>query len=597
MAEDKGRPGPALRIRNLVRTFRTPRGILRALDDVSFEVAPGTITGIIGPDGAGKTTLMRILAGIMEPDSGTMEILGRDPRTEMAAILDNLGYMPQKFGLYEDLTVGENMDLHADLHGVPLERRAALYAPLLRMTALSPFIGRLSGKLSGGMKQKLGVACSLVHAPALLLLDEPTVGVDPVSRRELWEILRTEVGKSSTTLLVSTAYMDEAEKFDRVVILYNGKILGEGPPQDFVSEATGHVFLLSLPDTPPRRLEPEIALLPGVADCSGSELGVRTVTLAASPPSLPPTLPARIDPTPPVFEDAFMLRLARKTTGTGGEGASPSPKKELSWGTGQGIGKGGEPAIEIRELTRTFGNFVAVNRLTFSVGRGEIFGLLGANGAGKTTTFRMLAGLLLPSSGTLRIDSRDVTGGNVAALRGRLGYMSQKFSLYAQLTVLQNLIFFSSAYGMGGKRQRDRVEELLEFFDLTPFKNESSGLLPLGFRQRLALAASIMHEPSILLLDEPTSGMDPVARREFWRVISQISLRGVSVLVTTHFMGEATACDRLAIMAQGRLVALGSPREITESAKTPQNLQPTLEEAFILHLEKSGTLEAAGAQK
>ena len=597
MAEDKGRPGPALRIRNLVRTFRTPRGILRALDDVSFEVAPGTITGIIGPDGAGKTTLMRILAGIMEPDSGTVEILGRDPRTERAAILDNLGYMPQKFGLYEDLTVGENMDLHADLHGVPLERRAALYAPLLRMTALSPFIGRLSGKLSGGMKQKLGVACSLVHAPALLLLDEPTVGVDPVSRRELWEILRTEVGQSSTTLLVSTAYMDEAEKFDRVVILYNGKILGEGPPGDFVTEATGHVFLLSLPDMPPRRLEPEIALLPGVADCSGSELGVRTVTLAPSPPALPPTLPARIDPTPPVFEDAFMLRLALRMTGAGGENAPASPRKELSWGGGSGTKKGGEPAIEIRELTRTFGSFVAVNRLTFSVGRGEIFGLLGANGAGKTTTFRMLAGLLLPSSGTLRIDSRDVTGGNVASLRGRLGYMSQKFSLYAQLTVLQNLIFFSSAYGMGGKRQRDRVEELLEFFDLTPFKNESSGLLPLGFRQRLALAASIMHEPSILLLDEPTSGVDPVARREFWRVISQISLRGVSVLVTTHFMGEATACDRLAIMAQGRLVALGSPREITESAKTPQNLQPTLEEAFILHLEKAGTLEAAGARE
>ncbi len=209
----------------------------------------------------------------------------------------------------------------------------------------------------------------------------------------------------------------------------------------------------------------------------------------------------------------------------------------------------------------------------------------------------MLAGLLLPSSGTLRIDSRDVTGGNVAALRGRLGYMSQKFSLYAQLTVLQNLIFFSSAYGMGGKRQRDRVEELLEFFDLTPFKNESSGLLPLGFRQRLALAASIMHEPSILLLDEPTSGVDPVARREFWRVISQISLWGVSVLVTTHFMTEATYCDRLAIMAQGKLLALGTPREITESAKTPQNLQPTLEEAFILQLEKNQPSGAAGSQK
>ncbi|MGC8529012.1 MAG: ATP-binding cassette domain-containing protein [Leptospirillia bacterium] len=595
MAEDKGRPGPALRIRNLVRTFQTPRGLLRALDDVSFEVAPGTITGIIGPDGAGKTTLMRILAGIMDPDSGRLEILGRDPQTERSAILDNLGYMPQKFGLYEDLTVGENMDLHADLHGVPMERRAALYAPLLRMTALAPFIGRLSGKLSGGMKQKLGVACSLVHAPTLLLLDEPTVGVDPVSRRELWEILRTEVSKSSTTLLVSTAYMDEAEKFDRVVILYNGKILGEGPPQDFVKEATGHVFLLSLPDMSPRQLEPEIAFLPGVADCSGSERGVRTVTLTPSPPTLPSTLPARITPTPPVFEDAFMLRLALRAS-TVGKSSLDSPKKELSWGGGNGTQTGGEPAIEIRELTRTFGSFVAVNRLTFSVGRGEIFGLLGANGAGKTTTFRMLAGLLLPSSGTLRIDSQDVTGGNVAALRGRLGYMSQKFSLYSQLTVLQNLIFFSSAYGMGGKRQRDRVEELLEFFDLIPFKNESSGLLPLGFRQRLALAASIMHEPSILLLDEPTSGVDPVARREFWRVISQISLRGISVLVTTHFMGEATACDRLAIMAQGRLVALGSPREITDSAKTPQNPQPTLEEAFILHLEKSGNLETAGAK-
>ena len=595
MAEDRDRPGPAIRITHLVRTFRTPRGILRALDDVSFEVSPGTITGIIGPDGAGKTTLMRILAGIMEADSGTMEILGRDPRKDREAILDNLGYMPQKFGLYEDLTVGENLDLHADLHGVPRERRAELYAPLLRMTALAPFNDRLAGKLSGGMKQKLGVACSLVHAPALLLLDEPTVGVDPVSRRELWEILRTEVQQSSTTLLVSTAYMDEAEKFDRVVILYDGKILGEGPPQDFVKEAAGHVFLISLPDMAPRRLEPEIAALPGVADCSGSELGVRTVTLTSSPPTLPANIPAKIEPTDPSFEDAFMRRLALKASGRGGESAAPSPRKELSWGGKGKTGLDGQAAIEIRELTRTFGSFVAVNRLTFSVGRGEIFGLLGANGAGKTTTFRMLAGLLLPSSGVLRIDGQDVTGGNVAALRGRLGYMSQKFSLYAQLTVLQNLTFFSSAYGMGGKRQRDRVEELLEFFDLAPFKNESSGLLPLGFRQRLALAASIMHEPSILLLDEPTSGVDPVARREFWRVISQISLRGVSVLVTTHFMGEATACDRLAIMAQGRLVALGSPREITDSAKTSTNPQPTLEEAFIRQLEKSGTLEAARA--
>ncbi len=586
MAADSPPRVPAIALRNIVRTFRSPRGVIRALDDVSFDVAEGAITGLIGPDGAGKTTLLRILAGILGADSGQARILGFDPSTEASALQRHLGYMPQKFGLYEDLTVAENLDLHADLHGVPEGRREELYAPLLSMTALGPFRGRLSGKLSGGMKQKLGVACSLVHAPPLLLLDEPTVGVDPVSRRELWEILTHQVREKKTTLLVSTAYMDEASRFDRVVILYNGKVLGEGRPEDLILEARGHVFHVVVPSWSPRKLEPFLARVPGVLDAVGEEDGVRIVVEETTPPPFPAELgEARTEAVPPRFEDAFMQRLAHGARG--GTRKAPSSPENLGWEKKKtGLTDGAqEESIVIRELTRYFGSFCAVDHLTFSVRRGEIFGLLGANGAGKTTTFRMLSGLLLPTSGELRIDGQDVLSSEVAKIRGRLGYMSQKFSLYSQLTVRQNLTFFTSAYGMGGRRQKERIAEIEDFFELFPYRDESAGLLPLGFRQRLALAASVAHEPSILLLDEPTSGVDPVARREFWRTISQLSLWGVSVLVTTHFMTEAEYCDRVAIMAQGRLLALGSPAEIKSQARTPGSPDPTLEDAFIRLLE------------
>ncbi|MCL4484851.1 MAG: ATP-binding cassette domain-containing protein [Nitrospirae bacterium] len=586
MAENSPPRVPAIALKNIVRTFRSPRGTIRALDNVSFEVAPGTITGLIGPDGAGKTTLLRILAGILGSDSGDATILGFDPSTQAPALQRHLGYMPQKFGLYEDLTVAENLDLHADLHGVPPGRREELYAPLLSMTALGPFRARLAGKLSGGMKQKLGVACSLVHAPPLLLLDEPTVGVDPVSRRELWEILTHQVRDKRTTLLVSTAYMDEASRFDRVVILYNGHVLGEGKPEELIEEARGHVFHVAVPDWSPRKLEPYLARVPGIQDAVGEEDGVRIVAEGMSPPPLPEELGSpRTDPVPPRFEDAFMRRLAHG--GPGGIRKISSSPRDLGWQDKKtGLPDGArEESIVIRDLTRYFGSFCAVDHLTFSVRRGEIFGLLGANGAGKTTTFRMLSGLLLPTSGELRIDGQDVLGSDVARIRGRLGYMSQKFSLYSQLTVRQNLTFFTSAYGMGGKRQKDRIAEIEEFFELVPYRDESAGLLPLGFRQRLALAASLAHEPSILLLDEPTSGVDPVARREFWRTISQLSLWGVSVLVTTHFMTEAEYCDRVAIMAQGRLLSLGRPADIRRQARTPETPDPTLEDAFIRLLE------------
>jgi len=584
--EDSGQGNPAIVVKDVVRTFASARGVIRALDGVSFTVPTGTITGLIGPDGAGKTTMMRILAGIMGRDSGQITVLEDDPGHQSSRIQGVMGYMPQKFGLYEDLTVQENLDLQADLHGIDPDRRAELYAPLFSMTALAPFRLRLAGKLSGGMKQKLGVACSLVHEPPLLLLDEPTVGVDPVSRRELWEILTRQVREKHTTLLVSTSYMDEAERFDRVVILYAGRVLGEGDPASFLKEVNGRVFRIAVAGHSIRQLEPVFARLPGVQDAVGEEEGVRVVLRNTKMVDLPAGMEtSRTVAVPPRFEDAFMSRLANSTQEAGDRGRSP---ESLSWGnSGKETTLPEGPSIVIRNLTRYFGSFCAVDNLNFEVARGEIFGLLGANGAGKTTTFRMLSGLLLPSSGDLLIDGQDVRKSQVA-VRRRLGYMAQKFSLYSQLTVLQNLVFFSSAYGLSGKRQKDRIVEIMEFFDLTPYSDESAGLLPLGFRQRLALAATLMHEPSILLLDEPTSGVDPVARREFWRIISHLSLLGVSVMVTTHFMSEAEYCDRLAIMAQGRLLALGTPGEIRARARTEKTPNPTLEEAFIFLLDASG---------
>ncbi|MHB8422544.1 MAG: ATP-binding cassette domain-containing protein [Leptospirales bacterium] len=568
----------ALSVQDLVRTFPSPRGVIKALSGVTFDVQEGSMTGLIGPDGAGKTTLMRILSGILAIDSGSVSVLGHDPVSEPSLVQRSLGYMPQKFGLYEDLTVQENLNLHADLHGVDPRHREALYGPLLSMTALGPFRSRLVGRLSGGMKQKLGVACSLVHEPPLLLLDEPTVGVDPVSRRELWEILTHQVHDRKTTTFVSTSYMDEAERFDRVVILHAGTVLGEGAPSSFLEEVRGHVFRIQVSGLSGRRLEPALSLIPGIQDSVREGDGVRVVTQNTRLPDLPfEARDARVTSISPRFEDAFMKRLHQSSNGQ----KNASSPDQLNWHRKSRGDEGrSDKAIVIRDLTRDFGSFRAVDHLSFEVERGEIFGLLGANGAGKTTTFRMLSGLLLPTSGELLIEGQDVRRSRVAIKR-RLGYMAQKFSLYSQLTVAQNLLFYSSAYGLSGKPQRARIAEMLEFFDLTSYRDESAGLLPLGFRQRLALAASLIHEPSVLLLDEPTSGVDPVARREFWRIISQLSLWGVSVLVTTHFMSEAEYCDRLAILAQGRLLALGSPEEIKTRTKTDEHPFPTLEDAFV----------------
>jgi ABC-2 type transport system ATP-binding protein len=565
-------------VREVSKSF-TPAGSqpVVALARVSMEMRPGVVTGLVGPDGAGKTTLMRILAGLIVPDSGSATVLGMDATRQSLTVQASIGYMPQRFGLYEDLSVRENLDLYADLQGVPEERRPDRYQELMHMTGLGPFTSRLARRLSGGMKQKLGLACTLIRPPRLLLLDEPTVGVDPVSRRELWAIVARLVQEEKTTVLLSTAYLDEAERCGEVVILHKGQVLGSGPPAGFSGQVKDRAFAVRALGMKKRRIQEILAAAPGVIDAVIQGDHVRLVSASTVPPDIRGLLPdaekASIQAVPPRFEDAFvaMLREYRAEEGTKGlsAGAPASPKTD-----------GGEAVIEVSDVKRRFGDFYAVKGITFDVKRGEVFGLIGANGAGKSTTFRMLCGLLPASSGTLLVDGMNLRHA-AAAARARIGYMSQRFSLYGNLSVRQNLDFFSSAYGMTGRRRAERISSVLEQFRLSGFSGTRSLDLSLGHKQRLAMACALMHEPDILFLDEPTSGVDPLARREFWHQINDLAARGITVLVTTHFMEESEYCDRLAILSAGKILALGTPEDIKAGAATAENPAPSMEDAFI----------------
>ena len=578
---------PAVRLEAVCRSFRSGKRVVKALDGITASAARGAVTGLIGPDGAGKTTLMRLIAGLLRADSGRIEVMGTDVSRDPLAVQARLGYMPQHFGLYEDLSVQENLDLYADLQGVPPTERKEIYSELLHMTGLGPFTARMAGRLSGGMKQKLGLACTLVHPPELLMLDEPTVGVDPVSRRELWEIIDHLTRTAHMTVLYSTAYLDEAERCNTVLLIHEGRLLGSGPPGTFTAEMTGRTFFAKA-KLGRRRLQERLTRAPGVIDAVIQGSQVRVVTGAAAPPD-PTKLVAevpdlRLTTTPPRFEDSFVARLRERVSVTAPRAPlEPSPPARTV----------AEDVIVVQHVTRRFGNFVAVNDVSFTVARGKIFGLLGANGAGKSTTFRMLCGLLPPSEGTLKVDGFDLRRA-AAPARGRIGYMAQKFSLYGDLSVRQNLRFFSSAYRLSGARQRERIDWAETEFDFGPMLDATARDLPLGFKQRLALACALMHEPDILFLDEPTSGVDPLARREFWRRINALSEAGVTVLVTTHFMEEAEYCDRLVIMAQGRILATGGPETIKATARTSARPDPTMEDAFIAVI-KSGAAPAVAA--
>ncbi|WP_303900825.1 ATP-binding cassette domain-containing protein [Thiohalomonas denitrificans] len=566
---------PAVRFSEVHKSFAARGKETKALNGVSFAAESGSVTGLVGPDGAGKTTLMRLAAGLLAPDRGEIHVLEMNATGDALAVQAALGYMPQRFGLYEDLTVQENLDLYADLQGVPADQREGSYRELMRMTGLGEFTARLAGRLSGGMKQKLGLACTLVRSPRALILDEPTVGVDPVSRRELWAIIDRLVRDEGLTVLLSTAYLDEAERCSRVVLLHEGEVLGEGSPDSFSSQLRGRTYRLQSGE-PGRQVQ---SRLQGRAEVTDVVVAGGQVRLVLESGSDPRGLREEgvFQPVPPRFEDSFVALLRER------RGAPSLP--DMQQHTIEV--RGDDAVITVRDLTRRFGDFYAVKGLSFSVHRGEVFGLLGANGAGKSTTFRMLCGLLPPSGGTLRVAGVDLRHA-AAEARARIGYMSQKFSLYGILSVEQNLDFFARSYGLRRKRRDERIRWALEQFELEALRGSSSDDLSLGHKQRLAMACALMHEPDILFLDEPTSGVDPLARREFWLRINALAEANVTVMVTTHFMEEAEYCDRLAIMAAGEILELGTPDEIKGSV-APQGREPSLEEAFIALIEHQDT--------
>jgi ABC-type multidrug transport system ATPase subunit len=554
-----------------------------AIDRISARVGPGQVTGLVGPDGAGKTTLLRLFAGLLLPDAGRLTVCGANTRTQLAALRRSVSYMPQRFGLYEDLSVQQNLNLYADLCGVVGLEREKAFDRLLVFTNLKPFTRRLAGKLSGGMKQKLGLACSLIRKPTLLLLDEPSVGVDPISRRELWKMVY-ELVDQGIGIVWSTAYLDEAERCAEVLLLNDGKVLYAGPPKDLTAQLEGRTFLVAGAGAGRRRVLAKAIRRTDVVDGVIQGSNVRLVLREGAAPPWPEHLGApgmRVRPTPPRFEDAFVDLLGGRPRGNQpADGPSHTP------------GGKGQAMVEADGLTKQFGDFIAADHFSFRIARGEIFGLLGPNGAGKSTTFKMMCGLLRPTAGQARVAGLDLYRAAGAA-RARLGYMAQKFSLYGDLTVRQNLKFFAGVYGLRWQRRSEAIDRAVEAFDLGGHLDHAAGQLPLGFKQRLALACAVMHDPPVLFLDEPTSGVDPLTRREFWSHINALVERGVTVMVTTHFLDEAEYCDRIGLVYRGRMIAEGSPDELKAQAQTEDRPEPTLEDAFVTLVEASDQGEAS----
>ncbi len=562
---------PLVVAEGLTKRFRSGK---LALDGISFRVQPGQVTGLVGPDGAGKTTLMRLMAGLLHADRGQLVVCGRDPTRQARSLHRVIGYMPQRFGLYEDLAVLENLSLYADLRGVTGRQRQQTFDRLLHFTDLATFTRRLAGKLSGGMKQKLGIACALVQTPQLLLLDEPSVGVDPISRRELWRMVY-ELVDQGIGVIWSTSYLDEADRCGSVLMVHEGRVLDNGSPQVLARRVEGRTFLVRGLTESPRVLLSRALRLSEVVDGVVQGRGVRLVLRSGHSrmlEELEAGPEAELVPVAPRFEDAFLTLL----------GGAPKADFATAGASDHGVDEGASarPAVEADGLTKRFGDFTAADGISFTIRRGEIFGLLGPNGAGKSTIFKMMCGLLRPTAGRARVAGLDLYSAPAAA-RARLGYMAQKFSLYGELSVRQNLNFFAGAYGLGGKAHRVAVTRAIDEYGLAPYLDISAGGLPLGFKQRLALACAVMHNPAVLFLDEPTSGVDPLARREFWMRINAMVESGVTVMVTTHFLDEAEYCDRVALIYRGTMIAAGTPDELKVLARTGPTSEPTLEDAFI----------------
>jgi len=543
-----------------------------ALIGFSADIFSGAITGLVGPDGAGKTTLIRLMAGLLTPSAGSIRIQGLDPIADASTLRGMIGYMPQKFGLYEDLTVLENLQLHADLRGLLGEQRSHTFNRLLEFTDLARFTSRFAGKLSGGMKQKLGLACALLGQPRLLLLDEPGVGVDPISRRELWKMVNA-LADQGIAVIWSTAYLDEAELCQQVLLMNEGQLLFYGRPAELTSRLQDRAFQIRNISGNRRKVlalalcRPDV--MDGVIQGHNVRLLLRPHVALPDPREFNAGVNAELVPVAPRFEDAFIEAL----------GGGPGGYSELAHRL-QPIIDDNDTVVEAVGLTKLFGDFAATDHVNFAVKRGEIFGLLGPNGAGKSTTFRMLCGLLKPTSGNAHVLGIDLKS-SASLARQQLGYMAQKFSLYGNLTVKQNLMFFSGIYGLKGRQQQAMVDSMTEVFNFQALLARKTDTLPLGFKQRLALACAVMHGPAILFLDEPTSGVDPVTRREFWTHINGMVEKGVTVIVTTHFMDEAEYCDRIALVFRGQIIAAGTPDQLKAQVATTANPDPTMEDAFI----------------
>jgi ABC-type multidrug transport system ATPase subunit len=565
-------------------------GRMLAVDDVSLKVDRGRLYGLIGADGAGKSSLMKMVAGVLAHDCGTVEVFGVRIDSERAAerVKARLGFMPQGLGLnlYPELSVEENIDFFARLRQVSAAELAPRKQQLLEMTRLAAFRTRAAKNLSGGMKQKLGLVCTLIHAPELIVLDEPTTGVDPVSRRDFWAILAQLIDGQRLTALVSTAYLDEASRFDRLALMHVGRVLAEGEPAELVAAAGLRVAQVQAEPAALARLAAHFAQTEQtvgagrvVVTADDDESAVAAVRAALGSDEHP--VP-KIVITPPDLEDLFVARLqaldgtatirpAPDADGRFERNRDQRPERadvEASVGTRNATPvpapdhNGGTHAIDAQSLTRDFGGFRAVDRASFIVRYGEIFGLLGANGAGKTTAIKMLTGILPPSAGIGRVAGADMRQAG-QAIKERIGYMSQAFSLYTDLTVMENLLLFAGVYGLTREQARSRAQWAVALGDLHGHEREPAGRLPMGLRQRLALGCALLHQPRVLFLDEPTSGVDPIGRRRFWDTLRRLAReQGVAILLTTHYMAEADLCDRIALMFAGRVVADATPAQL-----------------------------------
>jgi len=540
---------PLLRLEGIAKRFKgARRGAppVEALRNVSLVLRPGSRLGLVGPDAGGKTTLMRVLAGLVQVDAGTVELLGQPP-----AQLDRsqVGYMPQGGALYGELTVAQNLELYARLRGIEPQDNPERMEHLYRLTGLAPFRERPVAKLSGGMRQKLALACAVVAAPRLMLLDEPSVGVDPVSRQEIWQ-LAMDLAGPDTGLVWTTNILEDAARCDEIVLLHEGVIRYHGPPAGLAAGAEGRCFVRSLPQGVRRTALQDLMLDPQVVSGRIEGGALHALTRRPGPPRGSGWGAVSARP-----EEGFAAML---------DDGLPLAPSALAEAFPLRIDQPGQPAIAAIGLTRRYGDFVAAQDISFTVMPGEIFGLLGPNGAGKSTTFRMLCGLATPSAGRGTVAGRDLSVARAEA-RQALGYMPQKFSLYADLTVAANLRFVAGAYGLSRTDRQTAIDRTIAALGLEPFLPVAAGLLPLGVKQRLALGAAALHTPPVLFLDEPTSGVDPLIRREFWHHINAIAARGTAVLVTTHFMDEAENCDRVLVINRSQTIAQGTPDELCRS--------------------------------